>query len=86
MHDLSPYIPAPSYTPVRAVVRGEQREGHVLGWRGERVYLRWTSGVGLHHLTWVPAADVERVTMSHPPRQPDTSSCTAAAARRRLIP
>lgn len=57
---LPPYVPAPSYLPVRAVVRGEQREGCVLGWRGERVYLQWTLGPGLNHLGWVPVADVER--------------------------
>lgn len=61
MHEPQPYIPAPSYMPVRAIVRGEQREGHVLGWRGEPVYLQWTAGPGFNHLAWVAAGDVERV-------------------------
>lgn len=58
---LPPYVPADPPVPVTAMVRGERREGVVLGWRGDRVYLRWTAGPGLNHLTWVMAADVERL-------------------------
>lgn len=62
MHELQqPYVPAPAHMPVRALVRGEERQGHVLGWRGERVYLQWTLGPGMNHLAWVSAEDVERV-------------------------
>ena len=30
-----------------------------LGWRGDRVYITWKTDMG-NHLSWVPAADVER--------------------------
>ncbi len=59
MHDLPPYVKARDFIGVRALVRGERRDGHVIGWRGERVYLQWRSEDG-HHLGWVSAADVER--------------------------
>lgn len=60
MYDLPPYVLAPSYMPVRAVLCGEQRQGHVLGWRGEQVHLQWKTGPGMKHLGWVRASDVER--------------------------
>jgi hypothetical protein len=57
---LPPYVEAPQPVPVRALVRGERRDGWVLGWRGERVYLRWKTDSG-NHLGWVSASDVERI-------------------------
>jgi hypothetical protein len=57
---LPPYTQAPEWVAVRALVRGEQRDAWVIGWRGERVYLQWRTEAG-SHLGWVPAADVERV-------------------------
>jgi hypothetical protein len=57
---LPPYVEAPQPVQVRAMVARERRDAWVLGWRGERVYLRWQSPAG-NHLGWVPASDVDRV-------------------------
>lgn len=56
----APYTEAPEPVAVRALVRGERREAWVIGWRADRVYLRWRTDAG-NHLGWVPAADVERL-------------------------
>lgn len=47
--------------PVLVNDNGGTWPGNVLGWRGERVYVSYYSGVGLQHLTWVPAAQVRRI-------------------------
>lgn len=47
--------------PVDVDDHGETWPGHVLGWRGDRVYVTYSSGVGLKHLTWVHASKVRRV-------------------------
>lgn len=59
MPELPPYVEAKTYLRVRAAVRGQVVDAVVLGWRGQRVYLRWRSDLG-QHLGWVPAAAVER--------------------------
>jgi hypothetical protein len=59
MDALPPYVEAKDHLRVRALVRGEQVAGVVLGWRGDRVYLTWRTDMG-NHLGWVPAAAVER--------------------------
>ncbi len=59
MDTLPPYVEAKDHLPVRALVRGEQVAGVVLGWRGDRVYLSWRTDMG-NHLGWVPAEAVER--------------------------
>lgn len=56
----APYTEAPEPGAVRALVRGVKRDGWMLGWRADRVYLRWRTEAG-NHLGWLPAADVERV-------------------------
>ena len=45
---------------VEATVDGGSWPGHALGWRGSRVYLQWTTGVGMRHLGWLPATEVRR--------------------------
>ncbi|MCU1437954.1 MAG: hypothetical protein JWP66_1041 [Naasia sp.] len=57
---LPPSTAATQPVAVRALVRRELRDGLVLGWRGDRVYLRWRTEAW-NHLGWVPASDVERV-------------------------
>jgi hypothetical protein len=57
--DSPPYVEARDYVRVRALVRGELHDGHVLGWRGQRVYVQWRTDPG-NHLGCVSAADVER--------------------------
>jgi hypothetical protein len=57
---LPRYVRAPNYLPVRARVHGVLLEGHVIGKRGERVYVQYRTAMG-NHLAWLPAADVERV-------------------------
>lgn len=59
MPELLPYIAAEPAVRVRALVRGQVVDAVVVGWRGDRVDLRWRSELG-NHLGWVPAADVER--------------------------
>lgn len=55
------YVEAEQPIPVRVTVRdGSVRDGQVLGWRGERVYVSWRTDLG-NHLGWVDAAAVERV-------------------------
>ena len=56
---IAPYVAAATPMPVTAIVRGEQRNGEVLGWRGDRVYVRHRSAAG-NHLSWLPASDVHR--------------------------
>ena len=55
-----PYVAAEPVVPVRVQVGGVERLGEVLGWRGERVYVRYRTGAG-NHLSWVPAVAVERL-------------------------
>lgn len=57
---LPPYVRAEQPMQVPALVRGELWDAWVLGWRGDRVYLKWTTEAG-NHLGWAPVADVERV-------------------------
>jgi hypothetical protein len=57
---LPPYVKADPVVPVRLAVAGEQRQGEVLGWRGERVYVRYRTQAG-NHLAWLPAGAVERL-------------------------
>lgn len=59
MSALPPYVEAKDHLRVRALVRGRQVAGVVLGWRGDRVYLTWRTDMG-NHLGWVPATAVER--------------------------
>lgn len=47
--------------PVEVDDNGGIWPGHVLGWRGDRVYVTYLSGVGLKHLTWVSAGQVRRI-------------------------
>lgn len=47
--------------PVEVDDSGGTWPGLVLGWRGDRVYVRYSEGPGLTHLTWVPASHVRRV-------------------------
>lgn len=58
---LAPYVTAEPAVPVRVHVADQERAGEVLGWRGERVYVRWSGGPGLNHLGWMPACAVERL-------------------------
>lgn len=48
--------------PVEVTVEdsGGTWPGHVLGWRGERVYVTYNTGIGLKHLCWLPADRVRR--------------------------
>jgi len=43
---------------VEVAVDGAGWPGVALGWRGSRVYLQWTTGVGMRHLGWLPASEV----------------------------
>ena len=45
---------------MRNQVRGELREGQIIGRRGQRLYVRYRTVMG-NHLVWLKAADVERV-------------------------
>lgn len=47
--------------PVLVDDNGGTWPGNALGWRGDRVYVNYWSGVGMQHLTWVPAGRVRRV-------------------------
>lgn len=60
MPDLPPYVEVRDFLPVRALIRGEQHDGRVRGWRGDPVCRTWSLGPGLNHLGWVLAGDVER--------------------------
>lgn len=46
---------------VRVEVAGEQRDGWVLGWRDDRVYVRYRGPNDGNHLAWMAAAAVERL-------------------------
>jgi hypothetical protein len=45
---MPPYIEVRAYIRVRALVRGELYDGHVLGWRGKPVYMQWRTDLGDH--------------------------------------
>ena len=67
MQQPEPYVKADHEIPVRIRTRdGSIRDGWALGWRGDRVDVRWRTEMG-NHLGWVPAADVERLRTSAPP-------------------
>jgi hypothetical protein len=53
------YVKSPSPIPVRVRICGELLPGHVEGWRGDRVYVRYRTSMG-SHLRWLPASVVER--------------------------
>jgi hypothetical protein len=52
-------VQAKSPIPVNVLTGGQVLHGHVLGWRGERVYVRYRTSMG-NHLAW---ADVERTDL-----------------------
>lgn len=56
-----PYVPAVPEVPVRVTVAGEQHDGQVLGWRGDRVYVRYRGPQDGNHLAWVEAGAVQRL-------------------------
>lgn len=70
---VGPYVEAQPPVPVQVLVRGEQLPGHVLGWRRERVYVRYRTSMG-QHLAWVAGNAVLRCD----------DAATAAAALGRL--
>lgn len=47
--------------PVLIDDNGGTWQGLVLAWRADRVYVTYATGVGLKHLTWVPAVQVRRL-------------------------
>jgi hypothetical protein len=55
---VEPYVKATSPTPVRARSGGELLPGHVEGWRGDRLYVRYRTPMG-SHFKWLPAGAVE---------------------------
>jgi len=56
----APLVMAAAPIAVEATVAGGSWPGYALGWRGSRVYLQWTTGVGMRHLGWLPATEVRR--------------------------
>lgn len=60
---LRPYLAADQVVPVRVQVAGVERSGEDLGWRADRVYVRYPTERG-GHLAWVQAPDVHRLTGS----------------------
>ncbi len=57
----APYVSAPDPVEVTVTVDGKQWPGLVIGWRGDRVDVTWTTGIGATHIGFVDAAQVERV-------------------------
>jgi hypothetical protein len=60
---MEPAVHRTADPPVPVLVddNGGTWPGQVLGWRGDRVYVTYSSGIGMKHLTWVPAERVRRV-------------------------
>jgi hypothetical protein len=58
---LVPHRTADPPVSVEVDVDGMTWRGQVLGWRGDRVYVTYNSGIGLKHLRWVSATQVRRV-------------------------
>jgi len=56
----APLVMAAAPISVEATVDGGSWPGNALGWRGSRVYLQWSTGVGELHLGWLPATQVRR--------------------------
>jgi hypothetical protein len=42
--------------------------GWVMGWRGQRIYVQWTAGVGLTHLGWLAAGAAAEPVVAPAPR------------------
>jgi hypothetical protein len=59
--DSAPYRRCEPPVAVVVHVDGHDYPGRVEGWRGDRVKVEWSSGVGLKHTGWVPASTVTRV-------------------------
>lgn len=57
---LPPYMPAIPEVVVRVKIGDLWHDGSVLGWRGDRVYVRYRTERG-GHLAWLPASEVERI-------------------------
>jgi len=57
----APLVMAAAPIAVEVAVDGVSWPGIALGWRGSRVYLQWTTGVGMRHLGWLPATEVSRM-------------------------
>lgn len=55
-----PQVRPPEPIPVEVLHEGEWWPGQCLAWRGDRVSVRFSRGVGLTHLMWVPADAVRR--------------------------
>jgi hypothetical protein len=50
--------------PIQVLVThddGQEYPGWVTGWRGERVHVEYSAGVGMKHMLWLPAERVRRV-------------------------
>ncbi len=56
--DAPAWHPRPSPSRPRSAVRAGP--ANTLGWRGSRVYLQWSTGVGELHLGWLPATQGRR--------------------------
>jgi len=57
----APYVPSPEHAEVLVTVDGQQWPGLVIGWRGDRVDVIWKTGVGMTHVGFVDACQVQRV-------------------------
>ncbi len=68
----APYVNAPDPIDVLVTVDEQRWPGLVIGWRGERVDVTWTTGIGMTHVGFVDASQVERVG-GHGGPSPDPS-------------
>jgi hypothetical protein len=62
--ETSPYRRCDPPVPVVVTVPGvdDPFPGFAEGWRGDMVKVNWTSGTGLTHTGFIPAAQVTRIT------------------------
>lgn len=68
VHALPPLVRAEPPVPVAVHEKGEWLAGFVVAWRGDRVHVEYSRGIGMKHLGWFPAGHVRRVGEELPER------------------
>ncbi|MGZ4556825.1 MAG: hypothetical protein ACXVXZ_13960 [Mycobacteriaceae bacterium] len=61
MTEPEPYVKANPAVPVTVRAKDGTWPGFVEAWRGQRVYVTWTTGPGRNHLGWLDAGEVARL-------------------------
>jgi hypothetical protein len=75
--EVAPYRAVDPPVAVLVDDNGSIWPGFALGWRRDRVYVTYNSGVGMRHLLWLHAVQVHRAADPGNPRPPVTTRARA---------